>query len=140
MYAWEGKSFEDVTDLCRQRNPQRFTLGALTGNGAHACLQWFRDPKELIEFLSRMEPQRWGVTGLNLIQLKEALDDTVTAVHVFGLSKAYRMAFNRAAAPHFQIHWWGNHEAWQQLCESVGLEPNAAETPANAVEKLARQP
>lgn len=110
MYGWEGRGFDDIARLCARRDPARYPLGAMTTDGKGQALQWFRDLPELSAFLHRMEPQRWGVRMLELVELKARTEPVFVRLDVLGLSEELRAEHNAATAPAFRIDWWGRFE------------------------------
>jgi hypothetical protein len=107
MHAWEGKPFEDIAPLTARRDPRRYPLGCVTGDGRTEVIQWFRSMPELSQYLLRMEPQRWGYRQADLIALKAKLEPALTMVDVMGLSEATRAAVNAVTEPAYHILWWG---------------------------------
>lgn len=110
MYVWEGKSFAEVADLPRRRDPTRYAIGALIscGEPRGQVLLWFHRRAELAAFLWRMEPQRWGLKGPALIQYKDASADLFTRVDMLGLEPELREQLNELAQPQFHVDWWGH--------------------------------
>ncbi len=108
MHVWEGQNFADVALLPQRRDPRRFQVGCATTHGKAVVLQWFRNMPEITQWLRRMEPQRWGLKGAALIEIKPALEAVLTQVDVHGLSEVSRLAHNAASAPHYEIAWWGD--------------------------------
>ena len=131
MHAWEGQNFTDVALLPQRRDPRRFQLGCATTNGQHLVLQWFRNMPEITQWLRRMEPQRWGLRGADLIAIKPSLEAVLTEVDVHGLSETSRQAHNAAAEPHYSLVWWGDFttfaaggDTWsRQFLEDSGITP-----------------
>ena len=111
MHAWEGRPFADIARLPLKRDPRRYPVGCATGDGVREAVQWFRNIPELAQFLRRMEPQRWGLAGPELIDCKAALEPALTQVDVLGLTEANRRAHNAVTAPRYRILWWGTLEA-----------------------------
>lgn len=115
MYGWEGRPFDDIAALAARRDPRRYPMGCLTGgrsggDGRHV-LQWFRHVGEMTAFLIRMEPQRWGVSLANLIELKSRTGEILTIADVEGPTEPVRIAHNAVTAPAFEILWWGSWDA-----------------------------
>lgn len=137
MHGWEGRPFADIERLTRKRDPRRFPVGCVTAAGDAEVVQWFRNIPELSQFLRRMEPQRWGLQGPALIDLKTALEPVLTRVDVFGLTEDNRAAHNRVTAEHYAVIWWGSldellaaTEGWPacliERAGAAGLPPEAA--------------
>ncbi|MFB4203101.1 hypothetical protein ACEZHJ_04775 [Arhodomonas sp. KWT2] len=110
MYGWEGKPFAQIERLTRRRDPQRYPVAAVTSDGESEVIEWFRNVAELQQYLVRMEPQRWGVEGGTLIELKTELERALTPLSVAGLAPALREAYNNALDGRFRIIWWGTLE------------------------------
>lgn len=110
MHGWEGKAFEDIATLTLKRDPERYPFGFASGDGHREYLQWFRNLPEMTQYLARMEPQRWGLQGAQLITMKEGLQEALTGVDVFGLSEDARQGLNELTAPHYRILWWGTFD------------------------------
>ena len=133
MHVWEGQQFADVALLPQRRDPRRFQVGCATTDGSDVVLQWFRNMPEITQWLRRMEPQRWGLTGPALIAIKPALESVLTQVDVHGLSETSRLAHNEVSAPHYALAWWGDFatfaagaDDWSaQFLANAGLAPVA---------------
>lgn len=112
MYGWEGKNFRQVAEITIKRDPQRFSHGCATASsdGATEVIQWFRSVAELTQYLTRMEPQRWGMKLGDLIAVKPRLVDVLTPVDVIGYNDKARMAYNACVWPFFQVAWWGTFD------------------------------
>ncbi|WP_435105261.1 hypothetical protein [Arhodomonas sp. AD133] len=107
MHGWEGKAFEDIEKLTRRRDPRRYPVGAVTSDGTREVVQWFRNYPELQQYLVRMEPQRWGLAGADLLALKPELERALTPLAVAGPVPAVRATYNEAVAGYFTLLWWG---------------------------------
>ncbi len=107
MHAWEGRPFEDIAPLTTRRDPRRYPVGCVTGDGHAEVIQWFRSVPELVQYLLRMEPQRWGFREAKLIEIKPRLQPVLTTVDVMGLSEPSRTALNAETKPAYRILWWG---------------------------------
>jgi hypothetical protein len=115
MYAWEGKSFEDIANLTLKRKPERYPMycvveGVRDGETVRIT-QRFRETREMSAFLQRMEPQRWGLTGLALIELKPRLQEALTTLDVFGTTEQAREQHNAVTEPGYRIVDWGSESA-----------------------------
>jgi len=108
MHAWEGQQFNDVTLLTQRRDPRRFQVGCATSDGGPPVLQWFRNMPEISQWLRRMEPQRWGLRGPELIAMKAQLEPILTQVDVHGLEEDSRTAHNTVTEPTYSLLWWGH--------------------------------
>lgn len=110
MYIWEGKSFAEVADLPRRRDPTRYATGALLSGGdpSQRRFLWFQNHSELSAFLWRLEPQRWGLHGAQLIAYKDATTPIFSHVDMLGLNEELREVLNAHAQPHFRVDWWGH--------------------------------
>jgi len=137
MHGWEGRPFADIERLTRKRDPRRYPIGCATAAGDAEVVQWFRNIPELSQFLRRMEPQRWGLAGPALIDIKSALEPVLTRVDVFGLTEDNRLAHNQVTAGHYAVVWWGSldellaaTEGWParllQRAEASGLSGDTA--------------
>lgn len=141
-YGWEGKPFEDVAPITRRRDPRRFPVGCATGDGRTQVIQWFLTVPELVQYLLRMEPQRWGVRRAALIELKPRLQAVLTGVDVLGLSERARAELNAITEPRYRIAWWGSYsqllaaeDAWSRmLVDAAGA---SALDPAERADRLA---
>lgn len=71
----------------------------------------------MTQYLTRMEPQRWGVRGGDLLEMKPRLEEALTAVAIVGLADPPRAAYNAIAQPTFSICWWGTFAG---LCDGQG--------------------
>lgn len=112
MYGWEGKNFQEVAGVTVKRDPRRFRHGCATANlEGTEVIQWFRSVAELTQYLTRMEPQRWGMKIGDLIAVKPRLVDVLTPVDVIGCNEKARMAYNACVWPFFQILWWDTFDA-----------------------------
>lgn len=110
MHAWEGKPFIEVDLLTQRRDPRRFSIGCATCSNDQPeaiCLQWFRNVPEISQWLRRMEPQRWGLRGAELIGLKAELEPILTQVDVHGIVPDLIPLHNQVTAGHYQLLWWG---------------------------------
>ena len=108
MHAWEGQQFSDVSLLPQRRDPRRLQVGCATSDGGAPVLQWFRNMPEISQWLRRMEPQRWGLRGPDLIAIKAALEPILTQVDVHGLEEDSRAAHNAVTEPAYSLLWWGD--------------------------------
>lgn len=111
MHAWEGRPFEDIAPLAARRDPRRYPVGCVTGDGDVEVVQWFRTVPELVQYLLRMEPQRWGFRQAKLIAIKPRLQPVLTTVDVTGLTEPSRVALNAETEPAYRILWWGDFGA-----------------------------
>ncbi len=137
MHVWEGKAFAEVSLLPQRRDPQRFTIGCATQADGAAVIQWFYNIPELSQWLRRMEPQRWGYQGAELIRIKAALEPALTQVDVYGLQTALRRHHNSLTENTYQVVWWGRfqdllegRDDWSQAFlqnEGLGLAADATE-------------
>lgn len=120
MYGWEGKNFQQVAEITVKRDPRRFSHGCATAtpDGTTEVIQWFRSVAELTQYLTRMEPQRWGMKIGDLIAVKPRLVDVLTPVDVIGCNDKARAAYNACVWPFFQIVWWGTFDALLQADDS----------------------
>lgn len=116
-HGWEGKPFDEVAKLAQRRDPRRYPVGCATGNGHRGVIQWFLTVPELVQYLLRMEPQRWGYRGAALIELKPRLQAVLTGVDVLGLSEDARARLNTVTEPGYRIEWWGS---FSQLLAAEG--------------------
>lgn len=112
MYAWEGKSFDEISNLTLKRKPDRYPVycvveGIQDGKTVQVT-QRFRDVREMSAFLQRMEPQRWGFRALDLIELKPQLQEALTALDVFGTTEPAREGHNAVSSPAYRVVDWGN--------------------------------
>ncbi len=110
MHAWEGKPFKEVDLLTQRRDPRRFMIGCATASietPDSICLQWFRNVPEISQWLRRMEPQRWGLRGAELIAIKAELEPVLTQVDVHGIDPALIPRHNAITHSHYQLLWWG---------------------------------
>ncbi|MDR9433425.1 MAG: hypothetical protein RI539_07715 [Spiribacter sp.] len=131
MHAWEGQNFDDVQAIPQRRDPRQFQVGCATHNGRTIVLQWFRNMPEISQWLRRMEPQRWGLKGPALIEIKSQLEPVLTQVDVYGLREASRQTHNATTAEHYTIAWWGDfaafaagRDAWSQaFLKAANLKP-----------------
>ncbi|MDN5849784.1 MAG: hypothetical protein L0H63_09140 [Nitrococcus sp.] len=121
MYGWEGKKFQQVAEITVKRDPRRFNQGCTTaGSDGTEVIQWFRSVAELTQYLTRMEPMRWGMKLGDLIAVKPRLVDVLTPVDVIGCNDKALAAYNSCVHPFFQIVWWGTFE---QLLEADATWP-----------------
>lgn len=136
MHAWEGKPFQEVDLLTQRRDPRRFTIGCATCSATRPqeiCLQWFRNIPEISQWMRRMEPQRWGLRGAELIAIKAELEPILTQVDVHGIDQALIPLHNAISEPHYQLLWWGGfaelatgNDTWtSEFLATEGLEPIA---------------
>lgn len=137
MHAWEGKPFQEVDLLTQRRDPRRFTIGCATcpsNNPDEICLQWFRNIPEISQWLRRMEPQRWGLRGAGLIELKAQLEPILTQVDVYGITSDLIPSHNQITRAHYQLLWWGEFsdlaagtDSWtSRFLKTEGLQPIAS--------------
>ncbi|WP_440995215.1 hypothetical protein [Arhodomonas sp. SL1] len=126
MHGWEGKAFGEIEALTRRRDPERFPVILVTvGDGDESVTQFFRNVPELQQYLIRMEPQRWGISGTELLERKPALEAALTPLALGGPTDAIRQAYNDVVAPVFHIRWWGRVD---DLAAAEGLPgPEARE-------------
>lgn len=110
MYGWEGQRFDDIESLTRRRDPRHFRILAITTDGQHTTVQCFRNLPELQQYLARMEPQRWGLRGSDLLTIKPRLESALTPLALGGPSAAVRAAYNDVVAASYRIVWWGSLE------------------------------
>ncbi|PWG61053.1 hypothetical protein [Sediminicurvatus halobius] len=129
MHGWEGRPFADIDRLTRKRDPRRHPIGCVTTDGEREIVQWFGNIPELSQFLRRMEPQRWGLAGAALIEIKAQLEAVLTRVDVFGLTEDNRLAHNRLTAPRYEVVWWGS---LQELLRDPGEWPSQLRAAAGA--------
>ena len=136
LHIWEGQNFADVDLLVQRRDPRRFTIGCATSNGETVILQWFRNVPEIAQWLRRMEPQRGGRKGPDLIRIKAELEPVLTGVDVHGLDEPSRQAHNRVTATYYRTVWWGDlatlasaADDWSsRFLNGHGLEPCGADS------------
>ncbi|MBA1147236.1 hypothetical protein H0Z60_09205 [Ectothiorhodospiraceae bacterium WFHF3C12] len=111
MYAWEGKSFDEIANLTLKRKPERYPVYCVvegTQDGERVRItQRFRDVREMSAFLQRMEPQRWGIRALALVELKPQLQEALTRLDVFGPTAEALNAHNSITEPDYQVLDWG---------------------------------
>lgn len=111
MYAWEGKSFDEIETLTLKRKPERYPVYCVVEGNRDGervqVTQRFRDVREMSAFLQRMEPQRWGVRGLALVALKPLLQEALTALDVFGPTEQARARHNAVTEPGYRVVEWG---------------------------------
>ncbi|EAR20722.1 hypothetical protein NB231_12566 [Nitrococcus mobilis Nb-231] len=130
MYAWEGKKFQDVAEITVKRDPQRFRHGCATASAdGTEIIQWFRSVAELTQYLTRMEPRRWGMKMGDLIAVKPRLVDVLTPVDVIGYNDKAQAAYNACVHPYFRIVWWGTFD---ELLEAEDTWPAALLASAKA--------
>lgn len=111
MYGWEGKSFQQVAEITVKRDPRRFKHGCATADlEGTEVIQWFRSVAELTQYLTRMEPQRWGMKLGDLIAVKPRLVDVLTPVDATGCNDRAQAAYNACVHPFFRIVWWGTFD------------------------------
>lgn len=147
MHGWEGRPFADIDRLTRKRDPRRYPVGCATGDGGREVVQWFRNIPELSQFLRRMEPQRWGLQGPALIDMKAALEPVLTRVDVLGLDETSRQAHNAVTGELYTVRWWGTLDAvlagrdpWtQSLLAAAGAAALEREAAAAAVAAYLRE-
>ncbi|HET8700328.1 MAG TPA: hypothetical protein VFL97_01500 [Nitrococcus sp.] len=121
MYCWEGKNFQQVAEITIKRDPRRFSQGCATaGPDGTEVIQWFRSVAELTQYLTRMEPRRWGMKIGDLIAVKPRLVDVLTPVDVIGCNDKAQAAYNACVHPFFRIIWWGTFD---ELLEGGGSWP-----------------
>lgn len=146
MFGWEGRPFDDIARLTLKRDPRRYRVGCATGDDEREYVQWFRTVPELVQFLLRMEPQRWGIRQAALIDHKSRLQPVLTEVDVKGLQEPLREALNAVTEPTYRIVWWGAFETlcratqgWPgRLRQAAGAEPGDQDTVAEYLRERAR--
>lgn len=131
MHAWEGQQFSDIERIPQDRDPRRFPLGCIIANGECEVVQWFRNMPEIAQWLRRMEPQRWGLRGPELIRIKAELEPVLTRVDVYGLDDASRAAHNAVTQAFYRIVTWGDFKA-------LANREDAANTMHNALRQQAQ--
>ncbi len=128
MHIWEGKGFDEALALIAERDPRRFGFGCATRNAHTTALQWFWNMPEIAQWLRRMEPQRWGLRGPDLIAMKAELEPVLTQVDVYGFSESARNRHNACTQPQYALIWWGHwadfgagHGDWSDSAEATLL-------------------
>lgn len=107
MHIWEGQAFSEVALIPVRRDPARFKISCTVTDGKENTFQlWFYNIPETSQWLRRMEPQRWGFNGPELIEIKTALEPALTQVDVYGLTDANRKTHNAVTRPCYWITHW----------------------------------
>lgn len=107
MHIWEGQAFAEVALIPIRRDPALFKVSCTITNGQVSTFTLlFYNIPEVSQWLRRMEPQRWGFHGPELIEIKAALEPALTQVDVYGLTDANREAHNAVTRPHYWITHW----------------------------------
>lgn len=110
-YDWEGKNIQEALQITVKRGPQHFKHGCATvGPDGTEMIQWFGSVAELAQYLTHMEPLRWGMKRGDLIAVKPRLVDILTPFEVSGYNSKAQAAYNSCVHPFFQVVWWGTFD------------------------------